>query len=225
MEKETKLRQQLLDAALHMSRSGLSPGRSGNVSARFDQGFLITASGLSYEEMCIEDLVFVDAQGESRHSFLQPSSEWRFHHDIYHRFPEAGAIVHCHSRHATALACDNCEIPAFHYMVAVAGGRKIPLAPYALFGTQALSDHVTGALDGVRACLLAHHGLVAYGADVASALELAFEVEELAAQYVLVRGLGSTRLLSDRQMDEVIERFKTYGSAAKGEHREKGNRA
>jgi len=208
---EQLLRRQIIAVALEMSRSGLSPGRSGNVSARFENGFLITPSGLSYEQLQEDEIVVVDGQGRAQHNSLEPSSEWRFHHDIYVNFPQAGGIVHCHSRHATALACDHREIPAFHYMVAAAGGKKIPIAPYALFGTQQLSDHVVAALAGYKATLMAHHGLVAFGNDVNKALDLAREVEELAAQYVCVLGLGGRQLLSDQQMDEVIERFKTYG--------------
>lgn len=215
MSDEAALRQRVIDVALEMSTSGLSPGRSGNVSARFENGFLITASGLAYEHMQANEVVFVDGQGQAQHNSLEPSSEWRFHHDIYMNFPQAAGIVHCHSRHATALACDNREIPAFHYMVAAAGGKKIPIAPYALFGTQELSDHVVAALDGYKATLMEHHGLVAFGADVGKALDLAREVEELAAQYICVLGLGGGQVLSDRQMDEVIKRFKTYGRQVK----------
>ena len=204
-------RQDIIDCAVAMSTSGLSSGRSGNVSARFEDGFLITPSGLAYGRLSVDDIVYIDADGKSADDRRLPSSEWRFHHDIYQTYKETGGIVHCHSRHATALACCNAEIPAFHYMVAAGGGRKIPIASYALFGTQELSDHVVAALDGYKAALMEHHGLVALGKDVAGALELAHEVEDLAAQYVLVRSLGGDQTLSDAQMDEVIERFKTYG--------------
>ncbi len=211
MNEQNSLRQQIIDCAIAMSTSGLSAGRSGNVSARFADGFLITPSGLAYADLSIKDIVFIDGTGKSASKELAPSSEWRFHHDIYRSYKQTGGIVHCHSRHATALACCNAEIPAFHYMVAAAGGKKIPIAPYALFGTQELSDHVVKALDGYKASLMEHHGLVALGGDVLSALDLAHEVEDLAAQYVLVRSLGGDQVLSDEQMDEVIERFKTYG--------------
>ncbi len=211
MNEQNSLRQQIIDCALAMSASGLSPGRSGNVSARYGDGFLITPSGLAYADLSIEDIVYIDGTGKSASKELAPSSEWRFHHDIYHSYKKTGGIVHCHSRHATALACCNAEIPAFHYMVAAAGGKKIPIAPYALFGTQELSDHVVKSLDGYKASLMEHHGLVALGDDVLSALDLAHEVEDLAAQYVLVRSLGGDQVLSDEQMDEVVERFKTYG--------------
>lgn len=211
MKSEKSIRHEIIETAVNMSDSGLSPGRSGNVSARCKNGFLITPSGRSYGDLSLEDIVYVDENGEWPGSRYLPSSEWRFHHDIYHRYEDTGGIVHCHSRYATALACRNQEIPAFHYMVAAAGGRKVPIAPYALFGTQELSDNIISTLEGFRACLMEHHGQVALGADVDSALDLAGEVEDLAAQYVLVLGLGKPHLLSDQQMDEVVERFKTYG--------------
>ncbi|MCP4933317.1 MAG: class II aldolase [bacterium] len=211
MNEQSQLRQQIIDCAIAMSTSGLSPGRSGNVSARFKDGFLITPSGLAYTDLSIKDIVYIDGDGKSIGNDRFPSSEWRFHYDIYDNYRETGGIVHCHSRHATALACCNAQIPAFHYMVAAAGGKNIPIAPYALFGTQDLSDHVVKALDGCKASLMEHHGLVALGDDVSGALDLAHEVEELAAQYVLVRSLGGDQILNDEQMDEVIERFKTYG--------------
>lgn len=204
----------VIETACAMSNSGLSPGRSGNVSQRHEDGFLITPSGMAYSELQPADIVFVDEQGRADENGREPSSEWRFHHDIYRQYEAAGGIVHCHSRFATVLACCNREIPSFHYMVAVAGGKKIPVAPYALFGTQSLSDHVVAALEGYRACLMQHHGLVTYGDRASAALELAHEVEQLAAQYVSVLQLGSPALLSDRQMEEVIERFKTYGKSA-----------
>ena len=211
MNDENKMRKSIIDCAISMSTSGLSPGRSGNVSARFDNGFLITPSGFAYADLTIEDIVFVDESGQSSVRGPLPSSEWRFHHDIYRNFGSTGGIVHCHSRHATALACCNREIPAFHYMVAAAGGKKIPIAPYALFGTQELSDYVVEALAGYKATLMEHHGLVALGEDLTGALELAHEIEELAAQYVVVLTLGCEKSLSDKQMEQVIERFKSYG--------------
>ncbi len=211
MATEKLVRQRVIECAVAMSDSGLSPGRSGNVSARFGNGFLITPSGMAYNALGVEDIVFVDEDGEWEQGEGLPSSEWRFHHDVYRNHVTTGGIVHCHSRHATVLSCCNLEIPAFHYMVAAAGGRKIPVAPYALFGTQQLSDHVVAALEGYKAALMEHHGLIALGDNVESALELAHEIEDLAAQYVLVRTLGSDKVLSLDQMDEVIERFKTYG--------------
>lgn len=211
MDYGKSIRQRIIETAVAMSESGLSPGRSGNVSARYEHGFLITPSGMAYNTLQAGDIVYVDENGDLLKNSRLPSSEWRFHHDIYQRYGGAGGIVHCHSRHATALSCCNREIPPFHYMVAAAGGKKIPIAPYALFGTQELSDNVVAALQGYKASLMEHHGLVALGAEVESALDLAHEVEDLAAQYTLVLSLGGERILSDDQMDQVVERFKTYG--------------
>lgn len=142
---------------------------------------------------------------------LEPSSEWRMHAAIYAAHPEADAIVHCHSRHATALACCGRGIPAFHYMVAVAGGDSIRCAPYALFGSEELAQHAVAALDGRRACLLGNHGQIATGATLEAALSLAIEVEELAAQYLLALMAGEPRCLNEREMRAVTERFAGYG--------------
>ena len=211
MSTESAIRQKIIEIAIAMSESGLSPGRSGNVSARFGEGFLITPSGLAYHSLKIDDIVYMEHGGSARAASREPSSEWRFHHDIYRAYKTTDAIVHCHSRHATVLACCNREIPAFHYMVAAGGGKKIPIAPYALFGSQELSDHLISALDGYQAALMEHHGLVALGTDLQGAFELAHEIEELAAQYIMTLNLGSSAVLSNEQMAQVIERFKTYG--------------
>jgi L-fuculose-phosphate aldolase len=143
-----------------------------------------------------------------------PSSEWRFHRDIYCARPEIGAIVHTHAPFATTLACLDRGIPPFHYMIAVAGGRDIRCAPYATFGTQALSDHAVAALDGRRACLLAHHGMIAAGDSLAQALALAVEVETLAEMYWRALQIGEPRLLPDDEMRVVLEKFRSYGQGA-----------
>jgi L-fuculose-phosphate aldolase len=160
--RESGLRRQVIDTALLMNQRGINRGKSGNVSARWRDGFLVTPSGLAYERTKPADIVFVDAAGTPR-GRLAPSSEWRFHHDIYRARPEANAVVHTHSSFATTLACLGREIPAFHYMVAVAGGNSIRCAPYATFGTQQLSDNALAALDGRKACLLANHGMICLG--------------------------------------------------------------
>jgi L-fuculose-phosphate aldolase len=141
----------------------------------------------------------------------KPSSEWRFHRDILATRADAGAIVHTHSRFATVFSCLHREIPAFHYMVAIAGGDNIRCAPYALFGTQALSDHALAALHGRKACLLGNHGLIALGTDLKRALAVAIEVESLCEQYWSALQLGEPQLLSEAQMQQVHEKFKTYG--------------
>jgi len=210
--REGALRAAVVETAKRMSASGLSFGRSGNVSARWGDGMLITPSGAPYDTLTPGDIVYVDADGAP--SGGKPSSEWRFHRAAYDVRPDAGAVVHCHSHAATALACAHRPIPAFHYMVAVAGGTDIPVAPYATFGTEELAAHIANALAARKACLLANHGQIATGADLAAALELAGEVETLAAQYLEVLGLGEVRLLDDAQMAEVLAKFENYGQNA-----------
>jgi L-fuculose-phosphate aldolase len=213
---ETALRQSVLDAALAMSRRGLSPGRSGNVSARCTGGMLITPSGMAYDAIAPTDIVFVGADGATRPGERKASSEWQFHLSAYEARPDKTAIVHTHSMHATVLACAHKPIPAFHYMVAAAGGAEIPCVPYATFGTADLSRHVA---DGVRhhdACLMANHGMIAMGDTPARALELAADVEVLAEQYIKVLLLGAPHILPAAEMQIVIERFKSYGQKAQG---------
>ena len=188
----------------------LNQGTSGNVSARSPDGFLITPSGRDMTGLGTADVVPVAMDGAAPEG-LKPSSEWRFHRDIYAAFPEAGAIVHAHSPFAVALACLRRNIPPFHYMVAMAGGADIRCAPYATFGTQALSDAVLEALKDRRACLMANHGLVAWGRDLEGALALALEVEALCGQYLRCLQVGEPVLLNDAQMAEVLVKFKDYG--------------
>jgi L-fuculose-phosphate aldolase len=192
---------------------GLNQGTSGNVSARSRSGFLITPSGLDMTDLAAADMVPVAMDGQAAEG-MKPSSEWRFHRDIYAAFPEAGAIVHAHSPFAVALACLRRDIPPFHYMVAMAGGRDIRCARYATFGSQALSDAVLEALGDRRACLMANHGLVAWGRSLAGALALAVEVEALCGQYLRCLQVGEPVLLSGAEMAEVIEKFKDYGNKA-----------
>lgn len=200
----------LAEAARRTARLGLNSGSAGNVSLRLADGFLITPSGLANDTLTPEQMVRMDMDGNWQGP-LKPSSEWRIHRDIYHARPEVGAVVHAHSPHAVSLACLRRAIPPFHYMVAVAGGRDIPCAGYATFGTQALSQAVLAALEGRRACLMANHGQVALGRDLEAALALAVEVEALAAQYWRASLLGEPVLLSDAEMDEVLARFADYG--------------
>ena len=204
------LRREIIATALAMNARGLNRGKSGNVSARIESGFLVTPTGLAYESMQPADVVAMNLQGDALGARV-PSSEWRFHRDIYDARPEAAAIVHAHSAFATTLACLGRGIPAFHYMIAVAGGNDIRCAPYATFGTQELSDRALGALEERRACLLANHGMIAIGPTLADALALAVEVEALAEQYWRALQIGEPNLLSDAEMSRVLEKFKTYG--------------
>jgi len=214
-EAGTALRRTVVETAQTMSREGLSPGRSGNVSARTDGGILITPTGLAYDGLTPEQIVLVRDDGTSPAGALRPSSELPLHLAVYRARPEAQAVVHCHSLNATALACAGRGIPAFHYMVAVAGGADIPVAPYATFGTPALAESVAATLAERRACLLAHHGQIACGKDLASALDLARDVEVLAAQYLKTLQIGGGPILGADAMAEVLERFQTYGQQKK----------
>jgi L-fuculose-phosphate aldolase len=204
-------RSSLIEIALAMNAGGLNHGTAGNVSVRVDSGFLLTPTGIPYESLAPNDIVEMDFSGRISPGQLKPSSEWRFHRDLYAARAEVNAIVHVHSSYATVLACNRREIPAFHYMVAVAGGKCIPCADYATFGTQALSDKVIATLQGYRACLLANHGMIAVGESPERALRLAREVEELARQYCLSLSLGGPILLDDAEMDLVLEKFSIYG--------------
>ena len=207
---ELALRAGIIATAIQMNERRINCGKSGNVSARTEAGFLITPTGLPYESMRPEDIVAMTLGGGATGPRL-PSSEWRFHRDIYVDRPKAGAIVHAHSSFATALACLGRGIPAFHYMVAVAGGKDIRCAPYATFGTQELSDSALAALSGRSACLLANHGMIAVEGSLDAALALAIEVEALAEQYWRALQVGAPNLLSDAEMNIVLEKFKDYG--------------
>lgn len=206
-------RNEIIATARRMNERRINSGKSGNVSARIATGFLITASGVAYESMRPDDIVAMSLDGQATGD-RQPSSEWRFHRDIYLRRGDAGAIVHAHSAFATTLACLDRGVPAFHYMVAVAGGNDIRCAPYATFGTQELSDNALAALADRRACLLSHHGMIAIGASLEGALDLAIEVESLAEQYWRALQIGAPSLLSDEEMNIVLEKFKRYGQHA-----------
>lgn len=212
---EKRARRAVIDTALAMSRSGLSPGRSGNVSCRWKGGMLITPTGMQYETLKPRDIVFVTGKGTLQgRSLRKPSSEWRFHLAAYRARADMNAVVHTHSLYATVLACAHKPIPAFHYMVAVAGGSDIPLVPYDTFGTEELAQHVAEGLAHRNACLMANHGQIAIGKDLAQALELAHEVEVLAQQYVNVLSIGEAHILPEEEMARVLERFKSYGQRA-----------
>lgn len=214
-------REQVIEIVQEMSRKSFTAGTSGNVSARVGTGMCITPSGVDYNQLTPSDLVTMqaDASWSTDHPDRRPSSEWRFHLAIYAARPDVQAVVHAHPRHATALAVHGKDIGPFHYMVGVAGGRDIRCAPYATFGTEELSAHAVAALSDRRACLLAHHGLIAVGVDLPGALQLAIEVEDLAGQYLASLAIGEPPLLSDAQMDEVLAKMASpdgYGSAPPG---------
>jgi len=204
------LRTAIVATAREMNALGINRGKSGNVSARVRTGFLITPSALPYAQTEPDDVVAVARDGAAT-GRRAPSSEWRFHRDIYAARPEAMAIVHTHAPFATTLACLDRGIPAFHYMIAVAGGPDIRCAPYATFGTQELSDAAVRALDGRKACLLAHHGMIAVGETLEAALALAVEVETLAEMYWRALQIAEPAILPHGEMDEVLRKFARYG--------------
>ncbi len=206
-----ELREAIIATARAMNAAGINRGTSGNVSARIAGGFLVTPSGLPYAHTTAADIVMVGDDGTST-GRRRPSTEWRFHRDIYVQRAEVQAIVHTHSPFATTLACLDRGIPAFHYMIDVAGGSDIRCAPYATFGTQELSDHALAALEARRACLLSHHGMIAIGNDLEAALALAVEVESLAEMYWRALQIGEPTLLSEREMQRVLEKFAVYRS-------------
>lgn len=210
-----EFQQQLFTINQKLAQLGLNKGTSGNASVRLNNsvggGFLVTPSGMNIEEMTPESMVHMQFDGSFEQS-KKPSSEWRFHRDILVSRPEMNAIIHTHSMFATTLACLHKDIPAFHYMIAVAGGDNIRCAPYALFGSQQLSDNALTALTERKACLLANHGMIALGHDMDDALAVAVEVENLCEQYWRILQVNSNPpILSEDEMREVFQQFKGYG--------------
>jgi L-fuculose-phosphate aldolase len=206
-----QLRTMVIATCRELTRRALTHGTSGNVSVRCDERrFFVSPSGMDYALLQADDIPLMDLDGRW-FGRRRPSSEWRFHRDIFKSRHDVGAIVHTHSPQATALACTGRSIPAFHYMVAVAGGRDIRCAPYHAFGTQELSDAALAALKDRKACLLANHGVIATGADLPTALTLAGEVENLALQYCAALSLGEVCILDDAEMCRVVQKFRTYG--------------
>ena len=209
-ERESVLRLALVAAARSLTTQGLNRGTSGNIGVRLNASFSITPSGAPTEMLLPETMVEMDFSGAVL-GVGKPSSEWRFHRDILMARSDIGAVVHTHSRYATAFACLQREIPAFHYMIARAGGESIRCTPYAVFGSQALSDLALLALENRKACLLGNHGVIALGFDLADAMSMALEVESLCEQYWSALQVGEPNLLSAEQMQEVLEKFKDYG--------------
>jgi L-fuculose-phosphate aldolase len=209
--KQAGLRAEIVAVSQALDAAGLVPNKSGNVSCRSPGGFLVTPSGVPYRELAPGQLVEFDDDGIPAPGGLTPSSEWRMHAAIYACRADVAAIVHTHSPHATALSCAGLGIPAFHYMIALAGGA-IRCAPYATFGTADLAASAIAGLEGRRAVLLANHGVVAVGPSLAAAQAIAVEVENLAGQYLALRAAGlEPNLLDDEEMERVIEKFTDYG--------------
>ena len=205
------LRAELVEAARAMNHLGINRGTSGNASVRAGAGFLVTPSALPYDRLGAADIVEMSLDGTTVDATRPPSSEWRFHRDLYAARDDVGAVIHTHAPFATTLACLDVAIPAFHYMVAKAGGNDIRCAGYATFGTQALSDHVVAAMEGRKACLMSHHGMIASGLTLEAALGLAVEVEQLAEMFWRTLQIGEPALLDDAEMARVARQFATYG--------------
>ena len=207
--KTNKKKNDVIKFSKMLNDKKLSALRSGNISVRHNNGFLITPSGKKYSSLKVKDIVFVSLDGKYEKKY-KPSSEWRFHQDIYIKKKDAQAIVHTHSTNATALSVHKKPIPAFHYMIALAGGNIIMCAKYATFGTQELSDNIIEALENRKACLMSNHGQVAYGDNLNSAFELAEEVENICHQYINAIKLGEPKILSSSEMDVILEKVKNY---------------
>jgi len=217
-----ELKKEVIKYAQKLNSTNLSPLRSGNVSIRVTkenvEGFLLTPSGKRYEDLVPEDIVFLSLKEEYDNlklfnSSLNPSSEWRFHQDIYRKKVEAKAIVHAHSPHATAVSVHGKSIPAFHYMVALAGGDDIKCAEYATFGTTELSKNINKALEKRKACLMSNHGQVAFGNNLKQAFELAEEVENICHQYIIALKIGEPKILSSVEMNKILDKIKHYKKA------------
>ncbi|MDG2252284.1 MAG: class II aldolase/adducin family protein [Methylophilaceae bacterium] len=217
MKKEMLLRKSLFQSSLLLNRKGLNHGATGNLSCRNDNGFIITPSGVSLENLDSNSMVEIGFNGEiiNSKSNYKPSSEWLFHRDIYAAKDDIHAIVHTHSVFSSTLSVIGESIPPFHYMIAVAGGDSIRCSDYALFGSQELSNNIIIAMEQRKACLISNHGMIAIGKDLNEAINIAIEVEHLAQVYVQAKMIGTPKLLNDNQMLEVIDKFKNYGEWSK----------
>lgn len=217
------LSKQIIAACLKMREDGVNQGTAGNISVRFKDGMLITPSGMPYEIMKPEDIVFVNSKGEAEKDKI-PSSEWRFHLSILKDNPNFNAVIHNHAVYSSMVSILNIDyIPAIHYMVGVAGGNKIPCAKYATYGTQELCDNISSAMKGYKACILNNHGLVASDETLQKAYHVMMEVENLARLYIGVKTIGNFSILPDSEMEIVLEKFKNYGLNVK--HKIKSNKS
>ncbi len=211
--KEIDIRKEIVRVCLEMERVGINQGTSGNVSHRFEDGMLITPSGVPYDKMSYKDIVFVPFEDKSAYVGLYPpSSELDFHFDILKEKKDVNAVLHNHSTYATAVAMCRLDIPPCHYMVAVTGGKKIPCAKYATFGTKELSKNILDVLNrGYNSCLLANHGVITTANSLKKALWLAVEIESAAKQYIFASSLSQPIELDDKEMDKILKKFKNYG--------------
>ena len=212
-------KQELIEYARKLNTENLSPLRSGNISVRGNKdgidGFFITPSGIKYDDLKVENIIFLELKESNNlkkisEKTINPSSEWRFHQDIYIEKRDAHAIVHAHSPNATAVSAHGKKVPAFHYMIALAGGEDIKCSEYATFGTKELSQNIIKALDNRKACLMSNHGQVAFGKNLSEAFELAQEVENICHQYINTIKLGNPKILSNEEMKKILEKTKNY---------------
>ena len=206
----SKIKAEIIKFSKMLNSKNLSALRSGNISARYKDGFLITPSGKKYSSLKNKDIVFVSLDGKFNKKKGIPSSEWKFHQDIYNSKKQAKAIVHAHSINATAVSCHKRGIPPFHYMVAMAGGHDIKCANYATYGTRELSKNILKALKDRKACLIANHGQIAFEENLLKAFELAEEVENISLQYITSLKLGKPKILSFKEMNKVLSKAKNY---------------
>ena len=207
------LKNEVIKFAKKLNSDNLSPLRSGNISHRAEgdkDGFFITPSGKKYSDLKSDDIAFVSLDGKFDEKGSTPSSEWRFHQDIYLNKNDAKAVVHAHSVHATAVSAHGLDVPAFHYMVALAGGEDIRCAKYATFGTRELSDNIIKALENRKGCLMENHGQVTFGNSLEEAFELAKEIENICHQYINTIKIGEPKILSSSEMDKILEKVKNY---------------
>lgn len=214
-DEEYALRKELIEACRAMNGLGINKGTAGNISVRHGDGFLISPTGIPYEKLTPDHVVAMNWDATFKGNVL-PSSEWRFHRDILQARPDLNAVVHTHSTMATSVSILGRNIPAVHYSIAAAGGNSIRCAPYEIFGSQELADQVVKALEGRRACLMEHHGVIAAHVSIARALALAVTVEELATQLLALLPMGEPPVLSEAQVAEVLVKFKTYGQQSSG---------
>ena len=214
-----KKKKEVIEYAKKLNTENLSPLRSGNISVRGNKdgidGFFITPSGIKYDDLTTESIVFLEFNENNNlkkisDKTINPSSEWRFHQDIYIEKKDAQAIVHAHSANAAAVSAHGKNIPAFHYMVALAGGNNIKCAEYATFGTKELSQNIIKALEERKACLMSNHGQVAFGKSLSEAFELAEEIENICHQYINTIKLGKPKILSDEEMKKILDKTKNY---------------
>ncbi len=205
-------RQAIVDYGLKLIRSGLTTGSGGNLSllVKEENLIVISPSGIDYHDVRADDVVVVDRRGKIVAGHRKPSSEISFHLALYDKRPDISAVVHTHSVYATTMACLHWEIPAVHYLVAFSGD-KVPLAPYATFGSSELAANTVAAIGDYNAVLLANHGLVAVGKSLVESFNVAEEIELVARLYYQTKSLGQPVLVDSAEMERVLEKFETYG--------------